>query len=114
MAELVTGSRRWFVWLVLGLAAAGLVVYVLYSILQAAQTTKSIRDTQQTVKACTTPGQPCYERSQRQLAATVSGLTTANRRSAAAAAACAASLPRPSYAAVYRCVIRTLASDQHR
>lgn len=63
------------------------------------------------IEACTTPGRACYDRSQRQLAQVIAGLTEGNRRSAAAAAACAATLPDPSFPTVYRCVLRQLATD---
>lgn len=64
--------------------------------------------TAQRIEACTTPGRPCYDRSQRRLASTVLGINVGSQKAASAAAACAASLPDPSYRAVYRCVVRTL------
>ena len=126
--------NRRYAWAVLYVLVGLVAIAAVYNIQQISHVTDAIRESQQQkapqisqtnraahaaeqgtrrIEACTTPGRACYDRGQRRLAVIVSGLTQGSQRAASAAAACAASLDRPSYDAVYRCVLRTLAADQH-
>lgn len=60
------------------------------------------------VESCTTPGEPCSNRGQRQTAKIVAVLDVGGKRNAAAAASCATQIPNPTYPRVYRCMIFTL------
>jgi hypothetical protein len=70
---------------------------------------RAAQRTAESVRSCTTPGLKCYERAQTQTAQAVAGLTSGSQKAAAAAAACALNLSHPDFAAIYGCVIRTLA-----
>lgn len=69
---------------------------------------QSAKTTAKRIENCTTPGRKCYDHGQRQTAAIVAGINQGSQQAASAAAACAASLPDPTYRAVYRCVVQTI------
>jgi len=61
------------------------------------------------IRDCTTPGRPCFEEGQRRTARAIGDLIQGNQQAAAAAASCAANIHPPTYRAIYRCVVHTLA-----
>jgi hypothetical protein len=125
-------------WFVLGTTGMALFVLVLYVVLQAAQTTHAIRDTQNTntqinvnqtrlirkvaqvsrqIQSCTTPGKPCYQDGQRRTGEAVSNIG----RSSIAAAVCVVKIPAEEIAASSRselidtiaaCVVAQLSHEQ--
>lgn len=125
-------NRRYAWGLVYALVGIAVVLLII-SVIRVGDLTQTIRESQQQkapvfsetnraaqaaqhgtrrIENCTTPGRPCYDRGQRRLGRVVAGLLQGNQRSAAAAAACAASMPHPTYHAIYRCVVRTLQADR--
>lgn len=124
--------HRWVVvgWFLIGCMATALVVGAGNVLLGGAATTQAVRDHQKTntatlatnteildnlrmlsrrIVSCTTPGRPCSNRAQRQAATYILGLKANGQQSAAAAASCAVTLPNPTYPAVLRCELRTIA-----
>ena len=77
--------RRRLGWFLVGSLATGMFMVIVGAILYAATTSHQVRQTQQAhaplvdnnakilarVEGCTTPGRPCYQRGQRQIAAAV-------------------------------------------
>lgn len=128
MTVLTKERRRTAGWVFVGICVGSVVVLVLTVVVNTSRSSsktvdlaQAIRTTQksntalnttntqllQIIHSCLTPGQPCYQAGQAQRAQTAKG----TQRSAAAAAACAASLPDPTYRAVYRCARAALAHD---
>ncbi|MEO6203793.1 MAG: hypothetical protein ABIO67_00180 [Mycobacteriales bacterium] len=121
-------NRRRALTVFLYVLAAAVAAAVLTTAVVSALTLAQIRDTQldgtplgrkllvssDQILSCTTPGQPCYERSQKQTAGAVGSLAEGARMAAAAAAACANSPGIVGYPAIKGCVDRTLAEQRER
>lgn len=61
-----------------------------------------------TVTGCTTPGEDCHDRAEKEQAKAVVGIIGNSRRASAAAAACAAKMTHPTYKKVLRCTNQVL------
>jgi hypothetical protein len=106
---------------IFGMAVSALVVAVLFAVFTAATKSTQIRDTQETntvktdansktlqrIRNCTTPGRPCYERSQQQLAQAVGDVN----RVVIVAAACASRTYEQSVDQIQACVLKRLAEQ---
>ena len=113
----MNSSTRTFVWMLISLAIAGLTITLLTAVLVGADNTNAIRDTQRgnsevlrLIRSCTTPGQECFERGQRQTADAVADIN----RVAIIAAACADKPRRQSVEQIQSCVIARLARSTDR
>lgn len=111
--------RRVIGWTVVGLAAGLIIVAMVVASIgglskstvireQQITNTKKIDDTARIlrlVRSCTTPGQPCYERGQRQTAAAVGDINQV----VVLAASCADKPRQQSETEIQGCIIRRLA-----
>lgn len=102
----------------LGAACAALVLTLVIAVLTSATKSTEIRDQQQQnsplientdqtlkrIRSCTTPGQPCYERGQRQLAKAVGDIN----RVVVLAAACASGDGSRTEAEIQACIVQRL------
>jgi hypothetical protein len=133
----LTKERRRVALHVLAGSCAGLLIVLVITVLvstsqsssKSADLAQAIRDTQKTntalnttnakllhqvadlsrrIHSCTTPGKPCHDRSQHQLATTVTGLNASTQRAAAASAACAATIHDPTFGRVLECELNAL------
>lgn len=112
-------AKQWLIF-ILGMGGSAVVVTFLIAVIVSATTTTQIADKQdtnteksekrdlvlETIKNCTTPGRPCYERGQRQLAKAVGDVN----RVVIIAAACASQPYGQSVADIQRCVVDQLAT----
>jgi hypothetical protein len=112
-----TKRRREAAWFVIGSLAVALVLLALYAILTTRQLVGVMRQTQKgsvttlhVVRDCTTPGQPCYERGQKQTAGAVADIN----KITVYAAACADRPGDQTVTQIQSCVIRKLAADDRR
>lgn len=124
----MTVSRRQIAWFALGAALAGVVLALVFAVFTSASKSTEIRDSQQKnsplinktnravqntnkalriVQGCTTPGERCYERAQRQTADAVSNIN----RVVIIAAACASEPGTHSVEEIQACVIARLADE---
>jgi hypothetical protein len=115
-------SRTWrrLAWFVLGFLATALFVTVLYALLQGAQTTQAIRDSQKnnhallnTINDCTKPTGKCFQRGQKRTAGAVASIN----RVVILAAACAVGKTGNEVeiqAQIQQCVITGLARQHAR
>lgn len=104
----MNGKVRSLGWAFVGLLVAVLVVVAFASLLVTTSNTKAIKDTQQSIRSCTTPGQECYDRGQEQTSKAIADIN----RVTVYAAACADEPGVQGQAEIYSCVIDRLASDQ--
>lgn len=114
----LTHRRRQALVFLIGAGATAVALLLVYAILTSATKSTEIRDTQESrspqveandqtlriIRNCTTPGRPCYERGQRQLAAAVGDVN----RVVVLAAACASGPVTKTEAEIQTCVLERL------
>ena len=100
-------------WIIVGILIGIVVTQTVVATLRTDDSVRIIKQVQrdslktlQTVEACTKPGRPCYERSQRQMARAVASIN----RITILAAACAAGDERTA-GEIEECVLRRLTRD---
>jgi hypothetical protein len=113
--------KQWAIF-ILGMALSAVVTIFLVAVIVSATKSTQIRDTQETnteksdardevldrIRNCTTPGRPCYDRGQRQLAKAVGDVN----RVVILAAACASKPFEQSVEAIQACVVDGLATKR--
>lgn len=118
-------TRRQLLWSIAAVAVVALIVAVATSTIVSALKSTSIRKTQtentalientaetlRIIRGCTTPGQDCYDRGQRQTAAYIRDLTSDLTRVSAYAAACADKPRQQSTDEIFACVVARLAEN---
>lgn len=107
-------NARPYAWALVALLVAALVVLQLTATLVGADNTSTIRQSQrnnaetlQIIKSCTTPGQECFDRGQKQTADVVADIN----RVAVLAAACADRPRQQTVEDIQSCVISRLAES---
>lgn len=117
-------NRRSILVFLVGSGATAIVILLIVAILTSASKSTEIRDTQQQnspliantdatlerIQNCTTPGRPCYERGQRQLARAVGDIN----RVVVLAAACASGGGSRTEAEIQACIVGRLGESPPR
>jgi len=109
-------KARSLTWALVALLVGGIVVLQLVATLVGTDNTTTIRQTQhdnaetlRLIRSCTSPGQECFERGQRQTATAVADIN----RVAIFAAACADRPAQQTVEQIQSCVIARLAQVKH-
>lgn len=117
-------DRRSILVFLVGAGATAIVLFLIVAILTSATKSTEIRDTQQQnsplikntaatlarIQNCTTPGRPCYERGQRQLARAVGDIN----RVVVLAAACASGDGSRTETEIQACIVERLRTEPRR
>lgn len=121
---MISTRVRKYGWAIVGVMVASLILLFVYSLKQTAETVATIREAQKVnfaareandrvlakIRSCTTPGEKCFQESQRRTAQVVADINQVT----VLAAVCAANAPQPTVPIIEECIREQLAAVRPR